>query len=286
MGVVDRTDEFRQLVMGLSGGVELPDLRDGAPSGPQSELNQVSAEIGKQIHETGLRVANLRRMAKKKGIFNDQTDQIQELTFGAKNDIQKLGQAIEALELKAKGCPNSTLQKHASNMVDTLKTRLLEVTKDFKDALEDRTKALEQQDKRRQMYSSGGDRVANPFTQKSGSGYSGNADDPEAGVGGSAMAGGGQQALYYNSRTEAVQNVQRTIGELATMFQKMAVMVSAQEEMIHRIDHDIDDTLQNVEQGQSQLLSYFQNISSNRALILKVFMILILFVVFFIVFLA
>lgn len=70
------------------------------------------------------------------------------------------------------------------------------------------------------------------------------------------------------------------------MFQKMAVMVSAQEEMIQRIDHDIDDTLGNTEKAQDNLLKYLHHISSNRMLIIKVFLILIFFVVFFVVFLA
>ncbi|CAL1134903.1 unnamed protein product [Cladocopium goreaui] len=91
---------------------------------------------------------------------------------------------------------------------------------------------------------------------------------------------------YHSSRAEAVQSVQKTIGELAQMFQKMAVMVTAQEEMIQRIDHDLDDTLDNATKAQDNLLQYFHYISSNRALIIKVFLILIFFVIFFVVFLA
>jgi len=161
-------------------------------------------------------------------------------------------------------------------MVETLKTRLLEVTKDFKDALEDRTKTLEHQEKRRHIYSANTGVASNPFPKSGGGGVV----DIE---GGGAHA---QATLYHNSRAEAVQSVQKTIGELAQMFQKMAVMVTAQEDMIMRIDHDMDDTLDNVNQGQDHLLKYFNHISSNRMLIIKVFLILIFFVVFFCVFLA
>merc|ERR1712176_541205 len=132
------------------------------------------------------------------GIFEDKTSEIQELTFSVKQNIQTLNQKIEALERKVKGSgPNRNSQTHSSNMVETLKTRLLEVTKDFKDALEDRTKALEQQDKRRQMYSAGQGAAANPFANKQHR-PSGNSDDPELG-------GGGAQAMslqtgYHSSR--------------------------------------------------------------------------------------
>lgn len=288
MGVVDRTPEFRQIIAELTAKGEGPKDADGiaanAPPQAQSELNAWAADIGSGIHEAGLKLQELRKMAKKKGIFNDQTSEIQELTYGVKENIQVLNQKIEALERKAKGTgTNRNQQVHSKNLVDTLKTRLLEVTKDFKDALEDRTKALEQQDKRRQIYSSG---KGNPLGQRQRPPPSGNAEDLEGGGGGSQAQGMTMVTSHYSSRAEAVQNVQRTIGELAQMFSKMAVLVTAQEEMIQRIDDDVDQANVNLSQGQEHLLSYFKYISSNRSLIIKVFLILIFFVIFFVVFLA
>lgn len=283
MGVVDRTDEFRHILReaaAKSGG----GLSFEATPQATSELNLWSAEIGGEIHETSQKVAELRKMSKQKGIFNDKTNQIQVLTHTVKQQIQLLNQKIEALESKVKSSgKNKSYQAHASTLVETLKTRLLQVTKEFKDALEDRTKALEQQDLRRQIYSSGAGAAANPFAGRGGPVPSGNADDPEAGGATRAMS---MQQGYHSSRAEAVQSVQKTIGELAQMFQKMAVMVTAQEEMIQRIDHDLDDTWDNATKAQDNLLQYFHYISSNRALIIKVFLILIFFVIFFVVFLA
>jgi syntaxin 5 len=282
MGVVDRTDEFRQIMRSIAakGGAPGMDKFDIAPQ-QQSELNVWSAEIGSEIHQSSLRVQELRKMARSKGIFNDKTTDINTLTVSVKQDITRLNQKIEALEDKARGAgANKAYQAHSKNMVDALKTRLLEVTKDFKDALEDRTKALEQQDSRRRMYSASSGAASNPFPS---SRATGNPDDLEGGGGGPSQA---MSMQYANSRVEAVQSVQKTIGELAQMFQKMAVMVTAQEEMIQRIDHDIDDTLTNVNQGQDHLLKYFHHISSNRMLIIKVLLILVFFVIFFVVLLA
>lgn len=281
MGVVDRTEEFRQIVQQLSykQGAATNATPGPPPSHVQSQLNAFSAEIGSGIHKTSMKLQELRKMAKAKGLFNDRTNEIQELTYTIKTDIEQLNQKIEVLERQAKGSgSNRSYAAHSSNMVDTLKTRLLEVTKEFKDALELRTKSLETQDSRRKMYDFGAGSQGNPFGPPK---PRGNTEDLEGG--GPAMA---QAQMYHSSRAEAVQSVQRTIGELATMFTKMATMVTAQEEMIQRIDHDVDETLTNVEQGQEHLLKYFQHISSNRALILKVFAILIFFVIFFIVFLA
>lgn len=283
MGVIDRTHEFRQILQEMARKGQAPAMvvDEQAVNKEQSVLNLAAGELGKEIHQASLKVVELRKMAKKKDIFNDKTHDIQVLTMGVKDDIQGLNQKIEALERKVTGTgPNRAHQTHSKNMVDTLKTRLLEVTKDFKDALEARTKTMSSQDDRRRLYSANQGPSANPFASRQRHDPSANPDDPEAG-GGQAVA-----QMYTNSRAEAVQNVQRTIGDLAQMFQKMAVMVTSQEEMIQRIDHDIDDTSDNMNAAQDSLLKYFHHISSNRALIIKVFAILMFFVVFFVVFIA
>jgi len=276
MGVVNRTEEFQEILQDLAakGVVPRPAAANAPPPQAQSELNIWSAQIGSEIHEASLKVQDLRKKAKKKSIFDDKASEINEITSAVKQEIHALNGKIEALQAKVKGSgPNRNYQAHSSNMVDTLKTRLMDVTKDFKDALEDRTKALQHQDKRKNLYP--GSLGPTPI---------GNVDDIEGGS--SGMQGMALQQGYHSSRAEAVQAVQRTIGELAQMFQKMAVMVTAQEEMIKRIDHDLDDTLSNVDAAQGHLLKYFNHISSNRMLIIKVFLILIFFVVFFVVFLA
>jgi len=63
-------------------------------------------------------------------------------------------------------------------------------------------------------------------------------------------------------------------------------MVSEQGELAIRIDENVDDTLANVDNAQTQLLKYLNTVSSNRWLILKLFGILMAFFSFFIIFVA
>jgi len=281
---VDRTYEFRQIVLELSrkaGGTSVPGVDRPVPQ-LQSEQNIYSAEIGSEINQASVKVAELRKLSKAKGIFNDRTSEIQELISSVKQHIQKLGNQIEALEMKAKCAgPNRASQAHSSNMVETLKTRLLGVTKDFQDALEARTQTLEHQESRRKLYLPGQGAASNrmPLAHRP----TRNPEDLEGGGTGNAQSA---TLAYANSRAETVQSVQKTMTELAQIFKSFAVMVSAQEEMIQRIDHDIDETLGNTEKAQDNLLKYLHHISSNRWFIIKVFLILIFFVLFFVVFLA
>lgn len=91
---------------------------------------------------------------------------------------------------------------------------------------------------------------------------------------------------YLESRTEAVQKIESTQQELATMYQRLATLVAVQNEMTLRIDSQMDTVLENVKAGHSSLLKTLENVSGNRWLILKMFVALIICSIFFIVFVA
>jgi len=92
------------------------------------------------------------------------------------------------------------------------------------------------------------------------------------------------QDRYISSRADAVANIERTITELQGIFQQLATLVAEQQEMVDRIDNNIDHTSSHVENAQLQLLHYLSNVSSNRWLIFKIFILVIFFLFIFVVF--
>jgi syntaxin 5 len=273
MVCLDRTAEFSALRRKFAPQAPLPEPARTVQ--PTSELTGKSSDISIEIDAVRKRLGQLTKLAKGRGIFNDKTSEIEQITMEVKNRIAELNRNVEVLDASMSG-GTAQQRKHASTIVDTLKHRLMELTKDFKDALQSRTKAMQEQDARRSKYSR-----ASPTAYQPIGNY-----DPELGGVGDGGGGGSLQKSFHVQREQGVQGVQKVIGELATMFQKMATMVNQQEEMIQRIDHDVDDSLANVERGQNELLKYYHNISSNRPLILKILFILVFFVIFFIVFIA
>lgn len=91
---------------------------------------------------------------------------------------------------------------------------------------------------------------------------------------------------YLKERADTMQNIESTIVELGGIFQQLAHMVKEQEEVVERIDTNVQDTELNIEGAHTQILKYFQSVSSNRWLMIKVFAVLIFFFIFFVVFLA
>ncbi|EWC86856.1 hypothetical protein PFNF54_04409 [Plasmodium falciparum NF54] len=179
---------------------------------------------------------------KQKGIFNDKTSEIEELTYEVKQTITDVTNELDLLVQYScnLNISNPQSKTHIDNIISSLKNRLFDFTKKFKDVLQIRS---EQQ------------------VLKQPSKHS-----------------------YLHSRADAMENIQKVIGDLAQMFQKVATMVTQQDEMIKRIDEDIDISLTNTREGQNYLLTYFNRLTSTRTLILQIFACIFILIVFFVIF--
>jgi len=278
MGVVERTPEFRQILADLGAdGKGLVGAGGAAASEPlwgQSELNVCAADIGGGIHDASLGVRELHKLAKKTGNFNDPTRAVREVSHQVKEKLQVLKEKCEALDRRVLGArPRGGHDAHATCVVKTLRDRLAQVDADFQRALSVRAGACQEQARRRQLYSS-----RQGFAARIGS----PPEDIEAG-GAQAVA---VHAARASSRDGAVREVQRRVLEAGRMLQGMAALVAAQQDPIDGIVKNVDQTTSYLQQGQQQLLHHLEHASSDRGLIIKVFLILIMFVVFFVVFLA
>lgn len=91
---------------------------------------------------------------------------------------------------------------------------------------------------------------------------------------------------YVQQRAETMQNIESTIVELGGIFQQLAHMVKEQDEMVERIDSNVQDAEMNIEAAHGQILKYFQTVTKNRWLMIKIFGVLIFFFIFFVIFMA
>lgn len=286
-----------------------------------SEFNKRASKIGYGIHQTSQQLAKLAKLAKRTSVFDDPTLEIQELTTVIKKDITALNAAVLDLQLLCNtqndtGNISSDTTSHSTTVVDNLKNRLMTATKEFKEVLTMRTENLKVHENRRQLFSSNASKEStNPFVRQrplaAKSTSSGSSAPPPPWANGASssssfprkQADGESQPLlqqqsqqqqqmvpvqdtYMQSRAEALQNVESTIHELSNIFTQLATMVSQQGEIAIRIDENMEETLGNVEGAQNQLVRYLNSISSNRWLMIKIFFVLIVFLMFFLFFVA
>jgi len=210
------------------------------------------------------------------------------------------------------------IDEHNHNVVMLLQNKLATTSMSFKDVLEVRTQNMkESKDRTEQfMYSAASAATQAPtnsvlFNQRQydpmGDGSNRKLDKGKgrASQNGDVLAldlvsaeegsgsenGGGafmqmqlveQQDTYIQSRSTAIESIESTIAELGTIFTQLANMVAEQRETVQRIDADTLDIASNVQGAQRELLKYYASISSNRWLMLKVFGVLIVFFLVFI----
>ena len=163
------------------------------------------------------------------------------------------------------------MEQYSEALVQTLRQRLAEIVRGLQEISELRVRIMQEQDSRRNKFSF----APSISSQVASSGSYANPDttDPESG---GLLA---EQATdqYRSSRLTSVQGIQRTIAELGQIFTRMATTLQHQEEMVARIDSTIDTADSHIKEGTNQLMIYYNSMSSNRRLILKIFAILIIF---------
>uniref|UniRef100_A0A1J3D6L8 Syntaxin-31 n=1 Tax=Noccaea caerulescens TaxID=107243 RepID=A0A1J3D6L8_NOCCA len=212
---------------------------------------------------------------------------------------------------------------HYTAVCDDLKTRLMGATKQLQDVLTTRSEHMKAHENRKQLFSAknaavdskpqnNAKSVPEPPPWSSSSNPSGNLEQPLLPLLNSGASSGSQlrrrsaienapsqqmemsmlqqtvprQENYSQSRAVALHSVESTITELSGIFTHLATMVTQQGELAIRIDDNMDDSLANVEGARSALLQHLTRISSNRWLMIKIFAIIILFLIVFLFFVA
>lgn len=93
------------------------------------------------------------------------------------------------------------------------------------------------------------------------------------------------ESQYFDARERAVTEVERTIGELGSLFNRLATMISEQQELVERVDEDVETAVSNANRAQDILMKAYESVSSNNAMYMKLAAILGAFILFFVLFL-
>lgn len=277
---------------------------------------KIARSIGRDIASTYTKLEKLTLLARRKTIFDDRPEEIQELTFIIKEDMNCLNRQIGQLQKIAKQQTESAsssasgsghrhqVSSHSSSVVVQLQSRLAAMTSDFKQVLEVRTENLKSSRSREKQFSQGA--VTNSLPKSAVDGFhSGSVlraaleDDENSSRGDVSitMMDDPTTALqtyrqrdatdsYLQSRANTMQSIESTIVELGGIFQQLAHMIKEQEEVMMRIDANVEDAALQVERGHAEILKYFRSVTSNRWLMIKIFGVLIFFFVLFVVFMA
>ena len=296
----DRTSEFLSAVRTLqsrNSAVNQSVSQQKSPI-PRSEFMHIARKIGSDLSNTFAKLEKLTILARRKSLFDDKPVEIQELTYIIRQDISALNNQIGQLQQLAaarRGQNGRHMQTHSNAVVVALQSKLANMSGEFKSVLEIRTQNLKHQKSRREQFSLAPVAAGTPpgptgsvlLNEEPSTGdFSINMDMTERERYRQQLQLIDEQDSYIQDRADTMQNIEQTIVELGSIFSQLAHMVKEQEEMVQRIDCNVEDTQLNVEAAHGEILKYFQSVTSNRWLMIKVFGVLIIFFIIFVVFLA
>lgn len=263
----------------------------------KSEFQQKASQIAHEIANTAIQLGKLSQLAKRKPLLNDNPVEIMELTFLIKRRIYTIENELMELNKLQIGT-----KQHKQNVMTLLNTRMKNISGNFRDVLETRQK-LELENKDRLERLTNGMGEPGDGSKKGlqlhgnsnimGHGY--NNVNPfvsnlieEGSPSGLSVPGNGDTSLmlleeqqndqtYLQERGNAIETIESTIQEVGNLFQQLAHMVQEQGETIQRIDDNVGDIEMNIQGAQRELLKYFDNISNNRWMAAKIFAVLFVF---------
>lgn len=260
------------------------------------KLMRVSHACSQKIKDSIEKLERFTLLARKRTVFDD--GELNRLIAEIRQDI---GETKSQLDYLKSECEPK--QRHTENIVTILQRKLANVTSSFKSTLEMRSRSVQEQTARHEMFS---DVVGSSSTSRYEIRSTGDNALVTIDMGASNSSSSSSQLQHrqlYNhqqqqqqqqlavhdpidlsERADKMQLIESTIVELGTVFNQLAHMVQAQGETITRIDMNISETTANVEAAHDALLRYFASINSNRWLILKVFGVLFFFFIIFVVF--
>lgn len=318
--IQDRTSEFKAVLaqaqkrhaagkVGAQRRSLLTDSQKASANGAassKSEFARRAAEIGRGIAATMGKLEKLAQLAKRRTLFDDRPVEVNELTYIIKQDLASLNKQISGLQEITRHQQSKGNQEgeHNKNVVFLLQEKLTDVSVNFKDVLEARTKNVQASRSRTENFiSSVSQHAQPPLQQASASPLYGTPKPGTPAPGGAAgllppgqssggdllsvepvsdrqlliMEEGDQQNAYIQQRGQAIEAIEKTIGELGSIFGQLATMVQEQGEMVQRIDANTEDVVDNVEGAQRELLKYWSRVSGNRWLVAKMFGVLMIF---------
>jgi syntaxin 5 len=177
VNIQDRTNEFRSILQQASHRQKsklsqqrqslLTDSQrkdaSASPARQRSDFAKRATEISRGISATMAKLERLAQLARRKTLFDDRPVEINELTYIIKQDLSALDNNIKSLQqLSATQQPKHEEGEHNKNVVFLLRGKLGEITGQFKDTLELRTKNIQASRTRTENFISSVSAASNP----------------------------------------------------------------------------------------------------------------------------
>ena len=230
-----------------------------------SKFIQQSKEINMRLQNAISVVHQLNSLVNGNNVLGENDPKIQQMIIQLQGELSFVDVQINELEKMP------STQNHTASMAQTLRKSLADVTKEFKQTIQVRGENISKINQRRKKIGN----INQSFNNFSTS-YS--PDEVEIILPQNDLI----MTEHLEDRYNMVRDVEISVTKISEMFSKLSQIIASHDYEIERIDQNTRLALDNFTSGQKQLEQYFDKVKNNKWLILKIFAILIVFALVFI----
>ena len=284
---IDRTRDFLKLTNDALVSAPAAAPHSAMPVRPRPSqkallFTQKASQISKGIQTCAMLLSRLTSAARAQSLFSEDGDERGRLSITVKNELNDVKKQLYDLQtwLSANDLGQGKDSKlHSEAIVKTMGDKLLDSGNVFERLLRSRKSNLVEQSERKKIF--GGDDVDLGKPMRFDTPPSGEGHDIEA-----------QQTLvipdstYVRSRVEAINQVEKHISELGQAMGTLANLISQQDHTVDALANNVDSANVDLRAGFRELERYYNSIRGNQQLVMRLFMVVVSFCLFFLLFLA
>lgn len=251
--------------------------------------------IQHQIKDVEINIDKLSSMSRKSSSFNNSHFKISNATINIKKSLIEIESELD--EIKSKELKNNSTiinkftKKLIENSIEVLSSYISNLTVKFQKLLQLQAEKIKKIERRKKNISFNSNKkkdrnnIFNEYATDFSNNKNYNEDDVLLEVGDQQIMKN-RESEYYQSRLNDVQAIEKTMGEISGMMNRLSQMTYEQNYMIDNISRNTDIALEHIEKGEKEVKQLLEKAKSNKWLFIRIFFIILCITIFYIIFLS
>ena len=245
-----------------------------------------------RLKEVENNINQLSSISKKSSLFTNTHIKISSPVMDIKKSLMELESEISLI--KSKELSNNKINKFSKlllqNSIDILNSKISDLTLKFQKLLELQASKIKRIEERKIILTPSSKRNMNNSINEYATDLTDdnnyNENDILLEVKEQKQTMEQKESKYYQNRLKDVQAIEKTMGEISGMMNRLSQITYEHSFLIENIRQNTDIALDHVEKGEKEVKQILENVKNNRWLLIRIFMIIICISVFYIIFMG
>ena len=245
-----------------------------------------------RLKEVENNINQLSSISKKSSLFNNTHIKISSPVMDIKKSLMELESEISLI--KSKELSNNKINKFSKlllqNSIDILNSKISDLTLKFQKLLELQASKIKRIEERKIILTPSSKRNMNNSINEYATDLTDdnnyNENDILLEVKEQKQTMEQKESKYYQNRLKDVQAIEKTMGEISGMMNRLSQITYEHSFLIENIRQNTDIALDHVEKGEKEVKQILENVKNNRWLLIRIFIIIICISVFYIIFMG